>query len=366
VLADKETVLMAGQKIAVVGCGAIGSTFLTALARAGHDVIGIDPWPEHVYRVRDAGYTVEGVEESFEVRPRMFFPDGIDWQDRFDLVVLATKGYENRWSALLARDLLAPDGVLISAQNGLHERYLPGVIGGDRVVGCVVAMGAELTGPGALRFTTGRERTHLLFGELDGRASGRPEALGALWESTGPVVITPDIWSELWCKYALNVMSNGLAGVSGYRVGQLWTDDETTRIFVALGHEVAEVASALGQTVHPVLTTIPLELLRAATASDTPEWQEAVRLLKIEGAKRVGMRDNVSSLLQDLRRGRRTEVDHLNGLICQLGRSAGVETPLNELMVTTLHAIEEGKAETGRDALAQVSRGVDARHGGNH
>ena len=52
---------------------------------------------------------------------------------RFDVVVLATKGYDNRWSALFARDLLAPDGILISAQNGLHERYLPAVIGDDRL-----------------------------------------------------------------------------------------------------------------------------------------------------------------------------------------------------------------------------------------
>ena len=354
---------MTGQKIAVVGCGAIGSTFLMALTREGHDVTGIDPWPEHVYRVRDAGLTVQGVDEELEVRPRLILPDGVGWSDQFDVVVLATKGYDNRWSALLARDLLAPDGILISAQNGLHERYLPGVIGGDRVVGCVVAMGAELTGPGALRFTTGQERTHLLFGELDGRTSDRPEALAALWGATGPVVITSDIWSELWCKMSLNVMSNGLAGISGYRVGQLWTDEETTRIIIALGHEVAEVAGVLGQNVHPILTTISMDLLRAATGPDTPAWQEAVRLLTVEGAKRVGIRDNVSSLLQDLRRGRRTEVDHLNGLISELGQSAGVQTPLNNEVVRIVHSIEEGKAESGSAALAELSKRVEEKHG---
>lgn len=354
---------MTGQKIVIVGCGAIGSVFLTALTRAGHDVTGIDPWPEHVYRVRDAGYTVKGVEEDFELRTRLLLPDQVDWDERFDVVVLATKGYDNRWSALFARDLLKPDGIFISAQNGLHERYLPAVIGDDRVVGCVVSMGAELTGPAALRFTTGRERTHLLFGELDGRSSDRPGTLGALWDSTGPVVITQDIWSELWCKFALNVMSNALAGVSNYSAGTLWTDDETTRIMIALGHEVAEVAGALGQTVHPVLNTIPMDLLRAATSPQTPDWQEAVRRLKIEGAKRVGMRDNVSSLLQDLRRRRRTEIDHLNGLICQLGREEGIETPVNDLVVRTVHSIEEDRAQSGPAALAEVSRGVDAAHG---
>ena len=349
---------MTDTKIAVVGCGAIGSTFLTALTRAGHDVIGIDTWPEHVYRVGESGYTVEGVDEEFAVRPRLVFPDDVDWRERFDVVVLAVKGYDNRWAALFARDLLKPDGILISAQNGLHERYLPAVIGDDRVVGCVVAMGAELVGPGRLRFTTGRERTHLVFGELDGRSSGRPEALAAFWESTGPVEITDDIWSELWCKMSLNAMSNALAGISGYKVGTLWTDDETTRIIVALGHEVALVAGALEQNVAPVLRSISMDLLRAAAGPGTPEWQQATQLLKAQGAKRVGMRDNASSLLQDLRRNRRTEVDHLNGLISSLGQAAGVETPLNELIVRAVHSIEERNAESGPALLAEVSRGV--------
>jgi 2-dehydropantoate 2-reductase len=348
-------------KIAVIGCGAIGSTFLTALARSGHDVTGIDPWPEHVYRVRESGYLVEGVEEDFSVRPRMIFPDDIGWQERFDVAVLAVKGYDNRWAAGFARDLLKPDGIFISAQNGLHELYLPGVIGGDRVVGCVVAMGAELAGPGRLRFTTGRERTHLVFGELDGRASGRPETLAALWEQTGPVEITADIWSELWCKMSLNAMSNALAGISGYTVGSLWTSDETTRIIIALGHEVATVAGALGQSVAPVLKKISMDLLRAAASPDAPAWQQVAELLKTEGAKRVGMRDNASSLLQDLRKHRRTEVDHLNGVIRDLGKRVGVATPLNELIVDAVHAIEEGRASTGPAALAGLARAVNER-----
>jgi 2-dehydropantoate 2-reductase len=355
---------MTEMKIAVIGCGAVGSTFLTSLTRTGHDVTGIDPWPEHVYRVRQDGYTVETVDGNHSVRPRLIFPDAVGWSERFDLVVLSVKGYDNRWAALYARDLLKPDGIFISAQNGLHERYLTGVIGGDRVVGCVVAMGAELLGPAHLRFTTGQERTHLLFGELDGSSTERPDALAALWKSTGPVVVTDDIWSELWCKMSLNVMSNALAGISGYRVGALWTSDETTRIILALGHEVALVAAAMNQYVAPVLTSISMDQLRAASGPDTAEWQQAEALLKAQGAKRVGIRDNVSSLLQDLRRGRRTEVDHLNGYMSQLGREAGVATPLNELIARSVHAIETGQARSGPDLLAEVGRGVSEQLAG--
>lgn len=346
---------MPEKRIAIVGCGAIGSTFLAYLTRGGRDVTGIDPWPAHVHKVKATGLKVDAVEENFSVQPRVVFPDSVKFREKFDVVVLATKGQENRWSALYARDILADDGIFLSAQNGLHELYLPEVVGGGRVVGCVVSMGGELLGAGHLKFTTGSERVHVIFGELDGSKSDRLEQVGEIFSPLAPNELVTDIWSELWSKMTLNVMSNGIAGVSGFTAGTLWTNDVTTRIVIGTGHEVALVANALGQRFAPVMKTIPDELLRDATAPGQPRWEEAIELLKAQGAKRVGMRDNASSLLQDLRKGFRTEVDYFNGLIGELGRQVGVATPLNDLMVDAVHKVEEGQAESGPELLQEVA-----------
>jgi 2-dehydropantoate 2-reductase len=342
-------------KIAIVGCGAIGSTFLAFLDRGGRSVTGIDFWPEHVHKVRHSGLHVAAVEESFSVRPEMVFPDAIKRGQKFDLVVLAMKSHENRWAVPFARDLLADDGVLISAQNGLHEKYLPDEIGGDRVVGCVVATGGELLGPGSLKVTTGSERTHLVVGELDGSEPARLDILKEVLSPLAPNERTNDIWSELWSKMTLNVMSNGLGGISGYSSGTLWTDDTSTRLIIGTGHEVALVADAVGQHIRPIMKTISHELLTGAQYPGDENWVEAVHLLREEGKKRVGMRDNASSLLQDLRKGRRTEVDYFNGVIGAMGKELGIPTPMNDLTVGAVHRVEEGQAATGRELLEEVA-----------
>jgi ketopantoate reductase len=131
---------------------------------------------------------------------------------------------------------------------------------------------------------------------------------------------------------------------------------------VRVTDQLAQVAKALGQRVEPALTTIQLELLIAANSPDTTWWQEAVRLLKAAGGKRVAIRDNVSSLLQDLQCGRRTEGRQLNGVIAELGRSVGVETPLNGLRVRTVLAIEAGRLRSGTEGLSQVTRELEATY----
>jgi len=347
---------MSNGTIAIVGCGAIGSTILAYLARGGRDVTGIDPWQERVYRIAADGLALTGVEESFTVQPRVVFLDEVPRSEKFDVVILSVKGYDNRWAALYAGDILKPDGVLLSAQNGLHEIALPDLVGQDRVLGCVVAMGAEVLGPAAVKCSTGSERPHLFIGELSGAESTRVTELTELLKPAGPVAATTDIWAELWSKMTQNVMSNGLAGICGFTAGRLWTDPRCTDIVVALAHECALVARAQGSSIHPILGTITSDMLEAAERPGTPAWTQATELLCAEGRKRTGPRDNASSLLQDLRKGRRTEIDYFNGVLTDLGTRLGVATPVSTLITGVVHRIERQELTTGPDLLDEVHK----------
>ena len=347
---------MTSERIAIVGCGAIGSTCLAYLTRGGRDVTGIDPWQERVYRIAAEGLALEGVDESFTVRPRVVFLDEVPRTETFDVVILSVKGYDNRWAALYARDILKPDGVLLSAQNGLHEVALPDVVGENSVVGCVVAMGAEVLGPAAVKCSTGTERPHLFIGELTGAESPRVTDLAALLEPAGPVKATTGIWAELWSKMTQNVMFNGLAGICGFTAGTLWTDPRCTDIALALAHECALVAHAQGSAVHPILGRISSQLLIAAERPETEAWTEATELLCAEGRKRTGKRDNASSLLQDLWKGRRTEVDYFNGVLADLGARLGVRAPVSTLITRTVHQLERRNLETGPELLDEVHK----------
>ena len=223
-------------------------------------------------------------------------------------------------------------------------------------MGCVVAMGAEVLGPAAVKCSTGPERPHLILGELTGRESERLPGIASLFEPAGPVEPTNDIWAELWGKMTQNVMSNGLAGICGFTAGTLWTDPRCTDIVIALAHECACVADALGQTIHPIFGTIPRDLLVAADRPGSAAWIEATELLCEQGRRRTGKRDNASSLLQDLWKGRRTEVDYFNGVLGDLGTEVGVPTPVNALIAETVHRLERQELQTGPELLEQVHK----------
>ena len=351
---------MTEPRIVVVGCGAIGGSILAKLARAGRNVRGIDFWPDQVFHIQDHGCEVQGVEETFTAHPQIDFCDSVAPGERFDVVVLSVKSYDNRWAALFARDLLAEDGILVSAQNGLHEDNLAAVVGVEHVVGCVVAMAGEAMTPVVFRCPSGAEWVSLIFGELDGSDSPRVQMLGELFAPVGRIEVSHDIRGKLWAKMMMNVMSNAVGGIGDLSTRYLWTERDAADIIVALGHEATKVAVAQGEKPADVLGAITPASLLGATSMATPEWQEVVERLFILGEGRAGARENLPSLLQDLRKNRRSEIDNLNGVIVRLGREFGVPTPINELVVDVMHRLERGQLQRGAALLAETAERVRA------
>jgi 2-dehydropantoate 2-reductase len=349
---------MSEPRIIVVGCGAIGGAILAKLSRAGRDVRGIDFWPDQVYRIQDHGCEVQGVDETFTAHPQIDFSDAVGRGERFDIVVLSVKGYDNRWAALLVRDLLADDGILVSAQNGLHEDDLASVVGVEHVVGCVVAMAGEAMTPGIFRCPSGSEWVSLIFGELDGSQSQRVAMLVELFAPVGRIEASKDIRGKLAAKMMMNVMSNAVGGIGDLSTRYLWTNHDAVDIIVALGHEATKVVVAHGDTPADVLGAITPASLLGATSMSSPEWKEVVEKLFILGEGRAGARENLPSLLQDLRKGRRSEIDNLNGVIASMGREHGVPTPINDIVIDVMHQLERGELERGEALLARTAQRV--------
>ena len=340
-------------KIVVVGCGAIGSTILSYMTRGGRDILGVDGWSAHVSHVQDKGMQMESVSETFEVRPRLEHLDAAP-PGSFDVAVVSVKSYDSAWAADFAASRLNDDGILISAQSGLHEAAMV-ARHGSRVVGCVVPMAVEIFSPGRPRRTSGDEWTSLVFGELSpGRSDDRPGHLAELFSPLGPTESSDDIWGELWGKFTLNVMSNAVGGLADLTTLHLWTELRSVDCIIALGHEVAKVAHAEGQSLVPVLKSINHELLMGAIDATTQAWQETAEILHALGESRAGARENLPSLLQDLRKGRRTEIDYLNGVVVDKARAHGIDVPANEAVVSIVHEIERGHRPRGTDALQEL------------
>jgi len=294
------------MRIYVLGAGSIGSLFGALLTRAGHDVLLIGR-ERQVEAIRGSGLSVSGVEE-FTVRPEASTQVP---KTPPDLLILATKSYSTAEAMKGAARCIGPDTWVMSIQNGLGNedvigRYTENVIGG------VTTNGAVLEGPGRVRWT-GRGLTVIgRYPEGDDPFVG--EVAGALGGAGLETHITDNVLGWKWAKAIVNSVINGLGTVLRVKNGVLKDNPYLEGISVDIAREGCLVARQLGVEfeVHP------LELL----------WDTIEKT-----------RENYNSTLQDIMRGRKTEVDYIHGRIVEYASSVGMEAPRNELLWVLIKAM---------------------------
>lgn len=295
------------MKIYVLGAGSIGSLLGALLFRGGHEVTLIGR-EEQVRAIKEKGLRVSGVEE-FTVRPEatVYAPD-----ESPDLILLATKSYSTKTALECARKCIGPDTWILSVQNGLGNeelamKFTPKVMGG------ITTNGAMLVEWGHVRWT-GRGIT--VIGKYPtGKEPFVDEVAKAFNGSGIETHVTENVVGWKWAKTIVNSVINGLGTVLEVKNGFLRDNPYLEGISVDIAREGCMVAQQLGIEfeVHP------LELL----------WDTIERT-----------RDNYNSTLQDIRRGKRTEVDYIHGKIVEYANSIGLEAPRNELLWALIKAKE--------------------------
>ena len=339
---------------AIAGIGAVGGTTAAYLRRAGRDVLLVDGWHQNVEVIRRDGLVLKGRDEDFRVEARALHLDELSSLDEpLDVVLLAVKSYDTEWMVRTLLPYLAPDGCIVSLQNGINEERIAPLAGSERTVGCVVHFSVGMFEPGVATRYTRSDWLTFTIGELDGRLTPRVDELAELLRAVGPVEVTGDIWGALWMKLCINAMNNGLTGLTGLTSPGLWLDPRGFAAMVQIGAEVVAVCEASGRRMHPIEPTgapTPLRpdaLRRAATGDQEALDQVRAVFVGTAEARRRGGRENLSSLLQDVMKRRRTEVDYLNGHVARRGADVGVAAPANALLVDLVHRLE--RAELARD-----------------
>ncbi|WP_297475848.1 2-dehydropantoate 2-reductase [Thermococcus sp.] len=295
------------MKIYVLGAGSIGSLFGGLLAKAGNDVTLIGR-EEQVKAVNENGLEVFGVEE-FTVYPKasLYAPD-----EPPDLLILATKSYSTKAALECAGSCIGPNTWVLSIQNGLGNEELA-LRRTEKVMGGITTNGAMLVEWGRVKWT-GRGIT--VVGKYPtGRHDFVDEVARVFSEAGIETRVSENIVGWKWAKAIVNSVINGLGTVLGVKNGFLMDDPHLEGISVDIAREGCLVAQQLGIEfeVHP------LELL----------WDTIERT-----------RDNYNSTLQDIMRGKRTEVDYINGKIVECAKSVGLEAPRNELLWALVKARE--------------------------
>jgi 2-dehydropantoate 2-reductase len=318
-------------RIGVIGAGAIGSVVGGLLTRGGHDVTLIDQWPEHVEAMRTRGLRLSGTcgEHLIPVRA-LHLHEAQSLREPFDFAFVAVKSYDTEWATHLAVAYLRSSGAVVDFQNGINDERVAAVAGRERTLGCVITISAGLYEPGhAVRTDTGL--IGFKVGEHDGADSPRARELARILNDVAPSRVTTNLWGERWSKLAVNCMANPLAGLSGLGSAEVRSEAGPRRVAIHLAAEVIRVGRALGHEIEPLLG---IEAQRFVDAAEGRGLEEVEADMAAEAKRRSGGRP---SFLQDVLKGRRTEIDHLNGYVSAQGRRAGVPTPFNDAIVTEVH-----------------------------
>jgi 2-dehydropantoate 2-reductase len=217
----------------VVGAGAIGGTIGARLARDGHSVLFCDADTDHVAAINENGLTIEGPVETFSVAAEAVLPEQLPGE--LHAVLLAVKSQHTDTALATIAPRLAPDGFVVSLQNGINEPQIAGRVGRERTVGAFVNFGADYLQPGRI-FVGGRGA--LYVGELDGRPS---ERLARLVRDLPDAKETANIVGFLWAKEAYGAMLFATA-VSDLSIADALAEPRYRGVFVQLAQEVLAAA----------------------------------------------------------------------------------------------------------------------------
>jgi 2-dehydropantoate 2-reductase len=304
-VADREPILVAGA-------GALGSVVGGLLAVSG--------WPvtllgrrAHLDAVRARGLLVDGLFGTHRVRGLECVTDASELRGRYAAILLTVKAYDTPAMVAAVAPFLAPDGILVSLQNGLgNVEAAARVLGAGRVLGARVIFGSELIAPGHARVTVYADPV------LIGTGAAAERWAVALAAAGIPAETTSDLVAELWGKVLYNAALNPLGALLGARYGELAAQPDTRAI----------------------MDTVIEEAFSVARAEDVAlRWPDAIayrdafygRLVPSTAAHR-------SSMLQDIERGRPTEIDAMNGYIAARGAARGVPAPVNATLTRLVRA----------------------------
>jgi 2-dehydropantoate 2-reductase len=339
------------QRIAVVGAGAVGGYVGASLAAAGHDVTLIDPWPEHVEAIRANGMNLYGMTEA-ERRtvavPAMHLTEvqSLAKQRPIDIAFISVKSYDTIWATQMIRQYLAPGGCVVSMQNCINEARVASVVGWGRTLGVIVGggVGVDLYEPGHIRrgYAKQPHLTSFYVGEPSGRITTRAQAVAAILNDVDTAKATDNLWGERWTKLCVNAMRNGVSAATGMGGNERDRHDAVRRVCIRLGGEAVRVGQALGYRLGTV-GTLPPEMLARASEDDRGALAEIEGLLRAgaEGGSRAPYQR--PSMAQDMAKGRRTEIELMNGFIADEGAQVGVPAPTNAMITRQVLRVERGE-----------------------
>jgi 2-dehydropantoate 2-reductase len=301
------------MKIAIIGCGAMGSIYAAKLSAAGNDVLVVDSFQPSIDQIARHGLRVSGpgYDQTVPLRASTVAPD-----EAMDLIVLAVKAADVTTGAQQALPMLGASTPVLTIQNGLGSaETVAGIVGEGRVaVGIASGFGAARLAPGHVHHNAMRA---MRFGAYSSLPHTTVESIAQAWTAAGfDAAAVTDIAAMQWEKLICNVAYSAPCALTGMTVGQVMDDTEMGPVSRAAATEAWAVARASGIG---VAVTDPVAHVRTFGA---------------------GMPDAKPSALLDHEARRVSEIDVINGAVPRQGARVGVQAPVNATLTAVAKSIE--------------------------
>ncbi|MBI5873461.1 MAG: 2-dehydropantoate 2-reductase [Candidatus Omnitrophica bacterium] len=301
------------MKVVIVGPGAIGLLLYGLLSRSKEEVWLLDKSPERCSSLKKSGIKIEGLS-SLKIQSPKITCDPSEVSDA-NLWIICVKSYDTKNIVKRLADKVGPGAFIFSLQNGIgNVEMFSETLGRDKVLAGVTNLGATLVEEGVVRHA-GEGET--IAGRLDGSMGPELRDLRELFQKSKlQIKISKDVNAVLWSKLVINVGINALSALTRMANGRIIEFDGSHRIFREAIAEAVKVAKRK----------------RIKLIYDDP-------IAKAESVCEATAA-NVSSMLSDVLKKKKTEIDFLNGVIVRQGESLGIRTPVNALLVDLIETIE--------------------------
>jgi 2-dehydropantoate 2-reductase len=272
----------------------------------------------HIDEIRTNGLHISGIWGDYTIHDlNAVTAPPHDFQD---IVILTVKSFDTATAATAAMPMVGTDTVVVPIQNGIGNiETLTSVFGNEKIIGGMAIFGAILNGPGNVSVTVIASET--LVGELDGSLTSRVNDIVNMLASAGiPSKASDNIIRDIWHKALYNIALNALSAIFQVSYGQIADNPDTRWLADQMIRESFQAANASGQHLGINTADEYLEIL----------WNQ----------KLPPTREHKSSMLQDILRGKKTEIDYINGAVIRLGAKHGIETPYNSAVFRMVKAKE--------------------------
>jgi 2-dehydropantoate 2-reductase len=302
------------MKIAIIGCGAMGSVYAALLADSGNDVWAIDTWEEHISAIRSNGLRVEGASGDRTVS--MNATTNASDAGECELIIVATKASGVPAAAVAAKSIAGPKSIILTIQNGLGaaERIAESIDTNQVMIGVVGGFGASMKAPGHAHHN-GMQLVRI--GEMNGGVSDRLEKVVNAWENAGFTAKGyPDIHQMIWEKFICNVTYSGPCALMNATIGQVQANSDSWSVALSCAREADAVARA---------KKINLG------------FNDVETYVRDFGAN---MPDARPSMLLDHMAQRPSEIDGINGAVPTEAAKIGMTAPINALVSSLIRGRE--------------------------